>query len=394
VTGFADPALERLWRAAHAGRERRGASGSARIVLKALGRDEAFALDGLPWAASRKPVLAGETFATTLTALSDVVGLAGGNLDAILTEVVGAPPRDLPAESRAKRDQRAAFHAWLDDHPVVSAHPGLGDWARHVRRVGAPGPGQQALVATALAVIGALPRSPPLARSTLAAQLLEGDAHGLDADAPLGRLCATLLSWRRGSGDRPLDPIETRDLWSALGVEIDPLSCSVLTLGLTLTGETSVAGALRALRGRAVVLTYAQLCEEPPDWPSGAPAFTCENPVVIRAAELELGRSSPPLICTAGWPNAAVLALLDRVRRSGGAIRHHGDDDAAGDAILAYLGERVGALPWRPRERAEPPAGAPPSARAPGGSLPEELVLDELLGDLARMGRHDRHSAR
>ncbi len=386
MTGFTDPALERLWRTAHARRERRGATGSARIVLEALAPDEAFALDGLPWPGRRKPVLAGETFTTTLTGLSDLVGLVGGDLDAILTDVVGAPPRDLPAESRAKRDRRAAFHAWLDGQPVVTAHPGLGDWARHVRRIGAPGPGERALVARALEVVGVLPRSPRVARSTLAAQLLDADAHGLDADKPLGRLCTTLLSWRRGSADRPLDPIETRDLWLAHGVEIDPLSCSVLAVGLAPVGESPLTRALRALRGQGVMLTYAQLRRESLDWPPEMLLFTCENPVVVRGAERELGAASPPLICTGGWPNAAVLTLLDGVRGAGGTIRHHGDQDPAGAAIFEYLAARVGAFPWPLGKRAEPRAADTPGVDATDGFVPEELVLDQLLGDLARAG--------
>ncbi len=386
MTGFADPALERLWRTAHARRERRGATGSANIVLEALASDEAFALDGLPWPGRRKPVLGGETFTTTLTALSDVVSLAGEDLDAILTEAVGVAPRDLPAENRAKRELRAAFHAWLDDHPVVAAHSGLGDWARHVRRVGAPGPDQRALLARALEVVGALPRSPPIARSTLAAQLLDGDAHGLDSKESLGELCRTLLSWRRGSADRALDPIETRDLWLAHGVEVDPLSCSVLAVGLAPLGESPLTRALRALRGQGVVLTYAQLRRESLDWPPEMFLFTCENPVVVRVAERELGDLSPPLICTGGWPNAAVLTLLDGVRRAGGTIRHHGDHDAAGAAIFDYLAARVGALPWPLEERAETSAADTPGVDAPDGFVPEELVLDQLLGDLARAG--------
>jgi len=46
VTGFADPALERLWRAAHARRERRGAAGDARITLPEITVEEAFARFG------------------------------------------------------------------------------------------------------------------------------------------------------------------------------------------------------------------------------------------------------------------------------------------------------------------------------------------------------------
>ena len=384
MTGFADPALERLWRAAHARRERRGAGGDARITLAAVTAEEAFALDGLPWPGRSMTVLAGAPFKTTLARLDAAVTAAGGDLDAVLTDAVGAAPRDLPAQSRTQRERRIAFGAWLADHPVVRTHTGLGEWAQHVRRVGSPGPADRALVASALEVIAGLPHSPPVARSTLAAQLFEGDAHALDPDKALGRLATTLLCWRAGHADRGLDPIQTRELWLGYGVEIDPLSCTVLTLGLAPAGETPLACALHALRGQAMVLTYGQLCAHRLGWPAGATIFTCENPVVVRAAEHALGTSCPPLICTGGWPNAAVLTLLDDLCAAGATIRHHRDEDQAGLKILEYLTERVAATPWR----AEAPAEPEPEARnghhdnALPGPVPEELVLDALLEDL------------
>lgn len=384
MTGFADPALERLWRAAHARRERRGAAGDARITLSGITAEEAFALDGLPWSGRPRTVLAGATFKTTLSRLEAAVTAAGGDLDAILTDVVGTAPRDLPAESRAQRERRIAFGAWLADHPVVRAHPGLGDWAEHVRRVGSPGPADRALVETALEVAAGLPRSPPVARSTLAAQLLEGDAHALDPDTALGRLATTLLSWRAGNADRTLEPIQTRELWLRHGVEVDPLSCTVLTLGLASGGEAPLARALRVLRGQAVVLTYGQLRAQPLRWPAGARIFTCENPVVVRAAELALGRSCPALICTGGWPNAAVLTLLDDLHAAGATIHHHGDEDHAGRKILEYLTERVRATPWRPEAPAAPDSRTKQHGDARNLPVPEELVLGALLRDLTR----------
>ncbi|MGH2970342.1 MAG: DUF2399 domain-containing protein [Solirubrobacteraceae bacterium] len=386
MTGFADPALERLWRVAHASRERRGAAGDARITLPKITAEEAFALDGLPWPGRTRTVLTGATFKTTLSRLEAAVAAAGGDLDAILTAAVGTAPRDLPAESRAQRERRIAFGAWLAHHPVVRAHPRLGEWAAHVRRVGSPGPADRALVATALEVIAALPRSPPVARSTLAAQLLDGDAHALDPDTALGRLAATLLSWRAGNADRRLDPIQTRELWLGHGVEVDPLSCTVLTLGLAPAGETPLPRALRALRGQAVVLTYGQLRGQPLRWPAGAMIFTCENPVVVRAAELALGTSCPPLICTGGWLNAAVLTLLDDLHAAGATIHHHGDEDQAGLKILEYLTERVRATPWRLEAPAEPEARNGQHGDPRPFSLPEELVLGPLLEDLRRGG--------
>jgi uncharacterized protein (TIGR02679 family) len=384
VTGFADPALQRLWRAAHASRERRGATGDAHVNLPAVTTEEAFALDGLPWPGRTRTVLANTSFTTTLARLEAAVTAAGGNLDAILTDTVGTPPRDLPAESRAQRERRMAFGAWLADHPVVRAHPGLGEWAEHVRRSGSPGPADRTLVARALEVIAGLPRSPPLARSTLAAQLLDGDAHALDGDTALGRLATTLLSWRAGNADRSLDPIQTRELWRGQGVEVDPLSCTVLTLGLAPAGETPLPRALRALRGQAVVLTYGQLRAQRLGWPAGATIFTCENPVVVRAAELALGISCPPLICTGGWLNAAVLTLLDALHAAGATIHHHGDEDHAGLKILEYLTDRVRAIPWRLEAPTEPEAQDEHRGDSRPVPVPEELVLGALLEDLRR----------
>ena len=394
MTGFADPALERLWREAHARRQRRGTSGDARIVLADLGRDEAFALDGLPWPGRPKSVLPGTTFTTTLSRLEAAVSAAGGDLSAILTHVIGSAPRDLPAESRAERARRMEFGAWLESHPVVQVSPGLGEWVAHARRVGVPGSADRALVATALEVVGGLPASPPVARSTLAAQLLDSDAHALDSDTALGRLCTTLLSWRHGTADRTLDPIETRELWLAHGVEVDPLSCTVLTLGLAPAGATPLGDALRGLRGQGVVLTYAQLRAVALTWSSGTKVFTCENPVVIRAAEHALGASCPPLVCTGGWPNAAVLALLDGLHAAGATIHHHGDHDSAGFAILEHLNKRVEATPWRLLPSAEPDAQDGRCEQRVEVPVPEELVLDALLGDLHLAGSYDSQLAR
>lgn len=380
MTEFCDPALERLWRTAHDRRERRGAAGSARVTLTDLAAAEAFALDGLPWPGRPRPILPGTTFTTTLARLEATVAAAGGDLGAVLQETVGRPPRDLPAESRAQRSRRAQWHGWLLAHPIVRAHPGLGDWAAHVVRVGTPGPDDRALVETALEIVEALPRSPTVARSTLSAELPHADPHGLDSRTELCALCTSLLAWRRGHAGAALDPIQTRELWLGFGVEVDPLSCTVLTLGLAPDGDAPVARALRALRGQAAVLTYGQLRAHPLTHGAGMTVFTCENPVVIRAAETSVGAECPPLICTGGWPNAAVLTLLLHLRDAGAVIRHHGDEDAAGFGILAHLTEHVAARPWRLPALVDD-NGSRAGKRHTG--RPEELVIDALLSDLA-----------
>jgi uncharacterized protein (TIGR02679 family) len=333
-------------------------------------------------------VLAGTTFRTTLSRLETAITAAGGDPDAVLTDAVGTAPRDLPGESRAHRERRIAFGAWLLGHPVVRAYAGLGDWAAHVGRVGTPGPDDRALVTTALDVIAALPRSPPVALSTLAAQLLAGDAHGLDRDRPLRRLVTTILSWRAGHFDRRLDPVEARELWLGDGIEIDPLSCTVLTLGLAPDGDEPLPRALRALRGQAVVLTYGQLrTAQRLHCPQDRTVFTCENPVVVRAAELTLGTSCPPLICTGGWPNAAVLTLVDDLHAAGATIHHHGDADAAGVMILDHLAARLGASPWRLEASTATHTGDESATHPCPAAGPEELVLDALLEHLRGAGR-------
>lgn len=203
-----------------------------------------------------------------------------------------------------------------------------------------------------------------------------------------------MIPWRHGTADRTLDPIETRELWLAHGVEVDPLSCTVLTLGLAPAGATPLAHALRGLRGQGVVLTYAQLRAVALTWSSGTKVFTCENPVVIRAAERALGASCPPLVCTGGWPNAAVLALLDGLHAAGATIHHHGDHDPAGFAILEHLSKRVEATPWRLTPSAESDALGGRNGQGADVPVPEELVLDALLGDLHLAGSYDSQLAR
>jgi uncharacterized protein (TIGR02679 family) len=94
----------------------------------------------------------------------------------------------------------------------------------------------------------------------------------------------------------------------------------------------------------------------------------CENPSIVAAAATTLGARCPPLICTAGWPNTAVAAILDAAESAGMAIRVHADGDDAGAAIAARVLTRAGARPWR--------------ETATSIGLHEEALLDELLADL------------
>ena len=127
---------------------------------------------------------------------------------------------------------------------------------------------------------------------------------------------------------------------------------------------------------------------------------------MLREAERRLGQACPPLVCTEGWPSDAARLLLRRLRLAGWRIRHHGDFDLGGTAIMRHLAAEVDARPWRfdveGYERAMSahadldlptlPRGADGGSGTlervlfkSGSVICEELVLDELLDDLAHV---------
>jgi uncharacterized protein (TIGR02679 family) len=154
----------------------------------------------------------------------------------------------------------------------------------------------------------------------------------------------------------------------------------------------------REATGSHVILTLGQLSAEALSWPTGVACFSCENPSVLIAAERALGATCPPVVCTGGRPSDAVRLLFGAVAGAGGAIRHHGDFDAAGVQILRDLEQRYDAQPWRfdlvswrrHRMRMGLSAGAQSAATleevVDERSLPEELVIGELLDDLRAQG--------
>jgi uncharacterized protein (TIGR02679 family) len=211
----------------------------------------------------------------------------------------------------------------------------------------------------------------PLA--ALAATYAGGDAHALDRDRPLGRLvAAALFALEQAAPRDPTSADEWRALWARVGISCDELSCTALALGLRphRLARGYLAGRLRAAArvGRPLVLTLAELRTEPPRL-AGEVLFVCENPSIVAGAAGALGAHCPPLLCTAGWPNTAVAAVLDAAERAGMEILAHADSDPAGAAIVARVLRRARARPWR-------------SVDAACGTH-EESLLDELLEDLA-----------
>jgi uncharacterized protein (TIGR02679 family) len=342
-----------------------------------------------------------------------------------VVEAIGGPLRDRTAERRADEATRADLWAWVAGHPVVRAEPALSAWVQYVRGSGLVGGSVAAtreLVGRALAVLGRLPGDGgPL--PAFADQAC-GDPHALDDGRRLATYVLRALACLHDEPP-PATAAERRALWERAGIECDALSTSVLVAGLRPTGDGPLALTARAWAalGQAVRLTLAQLRADPLTGPAGSltgPAaphvWIVENPSLIAKALDRLGPRCPPLVCTSGWPNTAVVELLRRLRSSGAELWCHADLDGDGLRITAYMAAKTGARPWRmttsdyltaileaaPPEAGIPETGGPETGPAPGRltdvpwdpdlatalrahrmAVPEERVADLLLDDLA-----------
>jgi uncharacterized protein (TIGR02679 family) len=387
-----DPALRRALLRARDKRERRGGSGDANVVVADLKPDEALALDGLLSVSRRRPVLPGATLRVALSTFEAALRACGLDPRREYERVGGRPLRDLPAERAARHELRSEFRSWLESHEAVRSRPLVAEWFDQACRQGRVHADMRPLVERALRVVGALPATPPVQRTVLAAKLVNGDPHALDVGTPLHGLTVSLLE-----AAAELDPdIGARAVWSAWNVVVDPISSNVAVLNLPVAGEGAAAELVRAIRGTHLVLTYGQLSESDLRWPSGLPCFSCENPSVLIAAERALGDTCPPLVCTGGRPSDAVRLLFSCIHRAGAQIRHHGDFDESGVQIFQDLEDRYGAVPWRfdvdsLREALGRLSQAEPSARPATlenavqelpQAVPEELLIDALLSDL------------
>jgi uncharacterized protein (TIGR02679 family) len=396
-----DAALHRALLGARDKREQRGATGDGTVVLPPLEPDEALALDGL--LSPRRPILPGRPLRIRLSQLEAALRACGIDPPSAYEATGGRPLRDLPAERAAAGCRRADFRAWLATHEVARSRPTVAAWLQAAADQGRIRADIQPLVEQALRIIVVLPPGERVQRTVLAARMLDGNSHGLDVDRPLHGLIVSVLAAAAN-----LDPnTPARDIWSAWNVLVDPVSSSVTALNLPLLGETGVAYQICAMLGTHVILTYGQLSTSTLTgkgelrWPPGVPCFSCENPSVLIAAEQALGQACPPLVCTGGRPSDAVRLLFSSVHRSGAQIRHHGDFDEAGVQILRDLEDRYGAVPWRfdveslcgalhglGRAPLHPrPTTLEGAVQKLGTTLPEELVIDDLISDLRAVGR-------
>lgn len=396
MSAAADPALARVWAAALTARERVGYLRDGTFVVDAITVLEADALDALPWRVARRRILSGTDLRERLSRFEAAIHDAGVDPIAGYERYAGRAPRDLPAERSGRREHASAERARVHEHPAATRRVAVAEALRasQIRTA------DVTFWLRALDVVTALPAEPVVERAVLSARLFGGDAHVLDTDTKVERLVRGLLE-RLDGGEPGARPV--RELWLAWGVESDPLSSTALTLNLGCAPGSPLAAALAALHGGHAVLTLAQLEECPVAW-AARDVYVCENPTVVRAAQRALATACAPLVCTGGWPSAAVSVLLGQLRAAGARLHHHGDFDWDGLAIHQALARDHGVRPWRydahayetaVRRRAEPLRTLGARRRSVGGPLadamaateknvPEELVLEDLLADLRR----------
>lgn len=365
-----------------------------------------------------RPPRPGDSVGVPLATLDAVVrrgGLHPDGLAAAVRELVG-PVTNEAAERAAEAE---AWNAALE--PLAHLAGPAATWGAApttsslVRRLAGDPAGAARLVGELAAVLAALPADGvPLAR--LAARAT-GDAHALDRRRPLATLVLSAIraGWWRGEGDTSGPdgtasgpdgtPAQRRRLlWDTVGVLVDELSSTVLTLGVPFAAGSALEGLVAPARGggEPVVLTLRQVARSPIGWVAPA-VFACENPAVVAAAADQFGPACPPLVCLGGQPSIAALHLLAAAAAAGATIHYHGDFDWGGVRIGNLLHQRLAWRPWRfdasafralPADRRGGPlAGAAVVAQwdpdltaaliADGRRVEEELLLEDLLADLS-----------
>lgn len=409
---FDRPELAPLWRALR-DRVERATRPVSRVRVGPLSHRERAALADL-LGLDRLP---GETATVSVSRLDRMLDESLPGMDSrAAVEAIGGPIVDRVAQRRDLQEARRELWAWLETHPVVTAEPALQVWVGYVRGQGLVARSVDAtrdLLEQALAVLDALPGDGG-SLPAFAARVC-GDPHALDDGTRLATYTQRALACIHGS-QPPASAAERRALWQGAGLECDALSTSVLVAGVRAAGDGPLAATTRAWTdaGHACRLTLAQLRARPLTGLKSESAESLsdaahpphirvvENPSILAAALDRFGAGCPPLVCTAGWPNTAVIELLRQLTACGARLSCHADLDGEGLRIAAYVVAKLGAAPWRMTTgdylRAAPGAG-PGTGRvsgvpwdpalaetlgACGVAVTEETVVDVLLDDLAR----------
>lgn len=321
----------------------------ATMRLRGLDEVERTALADL-LALPRRP---GSDYTLRVADLSDA--LRRSRVGMGLVEVLqahGGPLRDARADLLASRQAWVTFWDWATGEVAARDWPWGEAWLSYARggvlaRLSPTPAGARSLLEDAFAVLDRLP-----AEGTALALLATGatgDPHALDPGRPLSTLVlAAVASRRTGSANAPTGAGDRRDLWGTVGVQCDPLSMSVLVLGLVAapTGVVGRAMTEHAEAGEPLRLTLRAVQDAGLVVPA-TDVFVCENPAVVAAAADEFGAACRPLVCVEGVPNTAADRLLGLVVSGSGSVRFHADFDGGGIRIGNLLAARHDASPWR-----------------------------------------------
>jgi uncharacterized protein (TIGR02679 family) len=194
-----------------------------------------------------------------------------------------------------------------------------------------------------------------------------GDAHGLDASRPLGRMAVAVVGAAFGPGapaDGAQERASQRAAWADAGVVMSNVASTVLSLGVpgAVAARSDISGIATArilaeARGARmpVVLTLDQVRSGGVDpLQPDAVVHVCENPTVVEVVATRWAAAEEPgtrpdlvLVCTSGQPSTAVVELLQLLTRDGAQMRYHGDFDWAGLRIAEGLRRRMPWVPWR-----------------------------------------------
>ncbi|HLI44940.1 MAG TPA: TIGR02679 family protein [Acidimicrobiales bacterium] len=280
--------------------------------------------------------------------LLDALGLADLDALRVAVERVVGPLPQAGAERRAELERRTELWEWLAaEASRITLGGSLEEWVDAQRARGARGgvERRRRQLERALAVLRRLPAD-GLPLASLAADEA-GGPHGLDRGRSLTGCVLDAVAVATGQ-PRPATAEEVRLLWESVGVVPDPLSSTVMALGLP--GDESPLGLwLDAARqvGEPLVLTLANLRRWPrPPLAPGERAFVVENPSLLAEAAAA-GVLGPPLICSSGRPTIAVVTLLRQLGAAGARLYQHADFDPAGVAITTWLQQHAGTTPWR-----------------------------------------------
>lgn len=267
-------------------------------------------------------------------------------------EAVTGPLADRRAERAADAQAREELWAWLTAEAsslgLAAGERGLVEWCAAVRRLGVRGglAEHRRRLEAVLSVLRSLPADAvPLAG--LAADLA-GGPHELDHGRLVARMVLDAVSVATGL-PKAVDAESARSLWESVGVVPDPLSSTVLTLGLPGSADDPLGNWLSAAASASepVVITLASLRRWPlRPLPPDAAVFVVENPSLLAFAAAERW-AGPPLVCSAGRPTIAVVTLLRQLGAAGATLHQHADFDPSGLAITSWLRERAGTTPWR-----------------------------------------------